>query len=232
MHLIATIAMICAISSPCFAQDDAAAPELKTTKDKVSYAIGRNIGRNIKAQDLDLDPQILASAIAAVLADQPSALTDDEMTAAFAALQEEQAKKRAAMAEANKAAGAKFLAENAKKEGVKVTASGLQYKVIREGTGPSPKKSSTVTTHYRGRLLDGEIFDESYAGESPEPSEDPRSFGVSQVIPGWTEALQLMKVGGKIQVYVPGDLAYGPQGRPGIPPNSVLIFDVELLNVK
>ena len=234
MRLTALLALICITAASAVAQDDAgaAAPELKTLKQRVSYAIGVNIGRNLQQQEVDVDPQILAQAIATILADQPSALSNAEMQEVFTAMQEEQAKMRAAAGEAAKAAGEKFLAENAKKEGVKVTKSGLQYKVIRPGTGQKPTKSNTVSTHYRGRFIDGKVFDQSYEGDAPVATDEPVSFGVTQVISGWTEALQLMQVGAKYQLYIPSDLAYGPQGRPGIPPNSTLVFDIELLNVK
>ena len=234
MRFIALLTLACVTASSAIAQDDkeAPAPELKTLKQRVSYAIGINIGRNLQRENMDIDPQILAKAIATVLADQPSALSDTEMREVFAALQAEQAKMRDAEGKANKEVGEKFLAENAKKEGVKVTKSGLQYKVIRPGTGQKPTKSDTVSTHYRGRFINGKVFDQSYEGDAPAAGDDPVSFGVTQVISGWTEALQMMQVGAKYQLYIPSDLAYGPQGRPGIPPNSTLVFDIELISVK
>lgn len=123
-----------------------------------------------------------------------------------------------------KTAGEKFLAENAKKPGITVRPSGLQYKVLKEGTGAKPAKTATVTTHYRGKLIDGSEFDSSYSRN------EPTSFGVTQVIPGWTEALQLMPIGSKWELYIPSNLAYGPSGIPGvIPGNSVLVFEIELL---
>ena len=115
---------------------------------------------------------------------------------------------------------------------MKVTKSGLQYIVIKEGTGPVPKLTSIVTTHYRGRLIDGSIFDNSYEGDAPTAEDTPASFGVTQVIKGWTEALQMMKVGSKYRLFLPSELAYGENGPPGIGPNSVLVFDIELLAAK
>jgi len=122
-------------------------------------------------------------------------------------------------------AGAKFLEENKKKSGIKTTASGLQYEVLKEGPGPIPKESDTVKVHYRGTLIDGSEFDSSYKRNAP------AEFSVAGVIKGWTEALKMMKVGSKWKLYVPSELAYGPQDSPGIPANSVLIFEVELLEI-
>jgi FKBP-type peptidyl-prolyl cis-trans isomerase FklB len=150
-------------------------------------------------------------------------MTEKECQAAMVELQQIQMSK---IANKNKREGATFLADNAKKEGVKTLPSGLQYKVIREGKGATPRSADAVTTHYRGTFLDGAEFDSSYRRN------EPATFPVKGVIKGWTEALQLMKVGDKWQLYVPSDLAYGPQGRDEIPPNATLIFDIELLDVK
>ena len=141
-------------------------------------------------------------------------------------LQAQRQEKSKKEGEENKTKGDQFLAENKKKEGVQTTASGLQYKIITKGTGPIPKPDDTVKTHYRGTLIDGTEFDSSYKrGE-------PVTFGVNGVIKGWTEALLMMPVGSKWQLFIPSDLAYGPSGRPGIPPNSTLLFDIELISIE
>lgn len=207
-------------------------PKLETAKDKVSYQIGFQIGNNIKRQGLDIDPKILAEGVAAALAGKKPALTPEEAEAAFAAMDEQLQKERAELAGKNLEAGKKFLEENKAKDGIKVTKSGLQYKVIKEGTGATPKKTSTVSTHYRGTLINGTVFDNSYEGEAPTEADKPVSFPVDKVIAGWTEALQLMKVGAKYRLFIPSDLAYGENGPPTIGPNSVLIFDIELIDVK
>ncbi|MBL8819468.1 MAG: FKBP-type peptidyl-prolyl cis-trans isomerase [Planctomyces sp.] len=210
------------------AQDEG--PKLESARDKASYQIGFQIGSNIKRQGLDLDAKVLAEGVAAALAGKKSIVTPQEAEAAFAAMDAELQKKRDEKAKMNLDAGKKYLEENKAKEGVKVTKSGLQYKVIKEGTGAAPKKTSKVSTHYRGTLIDGTVFDSSYEGEVPTDNEEPVSFGVTQVIPGWTEALQLMKVGSKYRLYIPSELAYGENGPPTIGPNSVLIFDLELID--
>jgi len=206
--------------------------ELKEARQKSSYAIGMDIGSNFKKQDLDIDMKALAAGIADTVAGKPQ-LTDAE---AKAALNEFRTQMMAKMetkqkvdAEKNTIAGETFLAANAKKEGVKTTASGLQYKVLKagDGKGKTPKSNDTVKVHYHGTLVDGSVFDSSV--ERGEPA----IFPVDQVIPGWTEVLQLMKEGDKWQVYIPGKLAYGAQSpSPKIGPNSTLIFDVELLSIE
>lgn len=206
------------------------APKLETTKDKASYAIGFNIGRDLKRQGLDLDPKIIAEGIAASIAGKESALTEEQIAEVFAALREEMAAKEAKKGETNLANGKKFLEENKAKEGVKVTKSGLQYLVIKEGDGAVPTKASTVSTHYRGTLVDGTKFDSSYDGKEPVEGDAPVSFGVTQVIKGWTEALQLMKVGSHYRLFIPSELAYGENGPPSIGPNQALIFEIYLLS--
>ena len=206
--------------------------ELKDVKQKVSYAIGMDIGNNFKRQDVEIDPKLLAAGIADALAGKTK-LTDEQAKEAIMAFQVEmRAKMEAKQKEAgekNVKEGEKFLADNAKKEGVKTTASGLQYKVLKAGKpdGKSPKGNDTVKVHYHGTLIDGTVFDSSVQrGE-------PATFGVGEVIPGWTEVLQLMKEGDKWQVFIPSKLAYGPRGfPPQIAPNSTLIFDVELLSIE
>jgi FKBP-type peptidyl-prolyl cis-trans isomerase FklB len=206
--------------------------ELKDTKQKISYAIGMDIGSNFKRQELDVDAKALAAGIADTLAGKTQ-LTDAEAKQVITEFRTQMmAKMEAKQKEAgdkNVKDGEKFLAENSKKEGVKTTASGLQYKVLKAGKpdGKTPKATDTVKVHYHGTLIDGTIFDSSVQrGE-------PATFPVDGVIPGWTEVLQLMKEGDKWQVYIPSKLAYGPRGAgPQIGPNSTLIFDVELLSVE
>lgn len=202
---------------------------LESQKDKVSYAIGLDIGKNLKAQEIEADPANIARGIKDALSDAKPLLTDEQIREIFTAFQAELQTKRAERmkvdGEKNLKAGAAFLEENKAKEGVKTLPSGLQYKEITPGTGATPKDSDTVTTHYKGTLIDGTEFDSSYKrGE-------PATFPVNGVIKGWTEALQLMKEGAKWQLFIPAELAYGEQGRPSIPPNSVLIFDIELVKV-
>ena len=196
-----------------------------------SYAIGRNIGMNLKQQDLQLDTEQLLKGMKDALAGQPSLLTDAEMEQTLGALQQEmQAKQQATTAAAGaKAAkeGEAFLAANAAKPGVVTLPSGLQYKVVTAGTGKKPAATDTVVVHYRGTLTDGTEFDSSYKRNQP------AKFKVNQVIPGWTEALQLMPVGSKWQLVIPAKLAYGERGAGGaIPPNSVLVFEVELQGIE
>ncbi|QDT30749.1 Peptidyl-prolyl cis-trans isomerase Mip precursor [Gimesia panareensis] len=204
--------------------------QLKDQKQKVSYGIGFNLGQNLMRDNLDLDPQILAKGIIDAMTKQKPQMTEDEIRATLLAFQEQLRKdaqtKMEKAAQANVAKGKKFLADNAKKEGVKTTKSGLQYKVIKSGKGKTPKLTDEVTTHYRGTLIDGTEFDSSYKRKQP------ATFPVNRVIGGWTEALQLMKEGDKWQLFIPSDLAYGERGSgPDIGPNEVLIFDIELLKV-
>ena len=204
---------------------------LKDDKDKVSYAIGLNIGKSMKQEGLDINPDVLAAAMKDVFAGAKTQLTDEEVQAVMQDFQKKMMAKQAAVRDEglgkNKAEGEKFLADNKKKEGIKTTASGLQYKVITDGKGKTPKATDTVKTHYRGTLINGTEFDSSY--KRGEPAE----FPVNGVIKGWTEALQLMKEGAKWQLYIPSDLAYGERGAgKDIGPNSTLIFDIELISVK
>ena len=180
---------------------------LKTEKEKLSYAIGMNIGESMKKDSLDIDATVLSRAIKDALTGSKLAMTDAEAKAVMDSFRAEMMKKQqakaAAAGDANKLAGQKFLAANKSKEGVVTLPSGLQYKIIKEGTGPKPTASDTVVTNYRGTLIDGTEFDSSYKrGE-------PATFPVGQVIKGWTEALQLMPVGSKWELFVPSELAYG-----------------------
>lgn len=206
--------------------------ELKDAKQKSSYAIGMDIGANFKKQDLDIDMKALAAGIADTVAGKAQ-LTEAESKAALDEFRTRMMAKMEAKqkvdAEKNTKDAEVFLAANAKKEGVKVTASGLQYKILKagDGKGASPKPTDTVKVHYHGTLTDGTVFDSSVdRGE-------PISFPLNGVIPGWTEGLQLMKVGDKFQFVIPGKLAYGERSpSPKIGPNATLIFDVELLAIE
>jgi len=201
----------------------------KTEQDKVSYIIGTQIAQSIKKQGVEVNLEPLMLGLQDVLEGNTLKLTKAETQKVFAAFQQrmraKQEAERKIQADENLAKGKAFLEANKTKEGVKVLPSGLQYKVIKEGTGEIPTADDKVKTHYRGRLLDGTEFDSSYKRNQP------AEFPVKGVIKGWTEALQLMKTGAKWELYIPADLAYGERGRPSIPPNSVLIFEIELLEI-
>jgi FKBP-type peptidyl-prolyl cis-trans isomerase FklB len=198
-------------------------PQLKDLKDKASYSIGLNIGMNFKKQNVDLNPDALLAGVKDAIGSKKPALSETEVREVMNTWSKELAEKQKTMADKNAADGKKFLEENKKKEGVKTTASGLQYKSVKEGTGPQPKATDTVTVDYRGTLIDGTEFDSSYKrGEAA-------TFPLNGVIKGWTEGLQLMKVGSKYQFFIPSELAYGARAMgPDIAPNSTLIFEVEL----
>jgi len=204
---------------------------LKTEKDKVSYIIGTDIAKNLKKQGIDIDPDMLFKGLKDAFTEQKLALSDSEIQQVMMAFQQEmmakQSEKAGEIAEKNQKEGAEFLAANKKKDSVITLPSGLQYKVLVEGSGKMPAINDTVTTNYRGTLIDGTEFDNSYKrGE-------PATFPVRGVIPGWTEALQHMKVGAKWLLFVPSGLAYGEQGAgQTIGPNATLIFEVELLSIK
>lgn len=205
---------------------------LTTQKDKASYAIGLNIGRSMRKDDVDIDPNLLLRGMKDGLADARPLLTDDEAKATMVALQADLRAKHEAKVEleaaTNKKEGDAFLAENKTKEGVVTLPSGLQYKVLVEGTGPKPTATDTVVCNYKGMLLDNTEFDSSYKrGE-------PATFPVTGIIKGWTEALELMPVGSKWQLFIPPDLAYGARGGAGggIGPNATLVFEVELMSIK
>lgn len=204
---------------------------LKTQKEKASYALGMNIGTSLHKQDLPIDPALVSRGLRDAMAGGKMLMTEDEMKAALQQLrgqvQEQQAAKAHAEGEGNRKAADAFLAANKSKEGVKTLADGLQYKVLKEGTGPKPSATDTVSVNYRGMLIDGKEFESSYKEGKPV------TFPVNGVIKGWTEALQMMPVGSKWQLYIPPDLAYGDNPRPGglIKPGDALIFDVELLSI-
>ena len=204
---------------------------LKTQKDKLSYAIGMNVGKSLHRDGVDVDTAILMRALKDGLADAKPLMTDEEAKAAIVTLQNDlrkkQEEKTAIAGEANKKEGAEFLEVNKTKDGVVTLPSGLQYKVLTPGTGPTPKATDSVVCNYRGNLINGKEFDSSYKRGQP------ATFQVNGVIKGWTEALQLMPVGSKWQLFVPAELAYGAQQRgPDITPNSTLIFEVELLSIQ
>ena len=226
-RLIICLGALC-IASLGLAEDK---PQLKDQKDKASYSIGYDIGTTFKKQNIELNTDAFIAGMKEGLSGKEASMTKEDREKTLEAFQKEMMEKQAAAskeaASKNLAEGEKFLAENKKKEGVKTTASGLQYKVLKEGTGPTPKETDTVVTNYRGTLLDGTEFDSSYKRN------EPASFPVNRVIKGWTEALQLMKVGSKYQLFIPAGLAYGERGAGrDIGPNATLIFEVELLSIK
>lgn len=199
--------------------------------DKLSYALGMSMGHNFKGTGIKtLNSADFAAGVASVYDGVKPEMTFDEakriVNEYFAKLEAEMQAEAAKQGEVNRKNGEAFLSENAKREGIKVTESGLQYEVLESGKGDSPKASDNVEVHYTGKLIDGTVFDSSVERGVP------ASFGVTQVIPGWVEALQLMHEGDKWRLYIPSDLAYGPNGAGGvIGPNMSLIFDVELLRV-
>ncbi len=208
---------------------------LKTEMDKVSYAIGVQLGQSFKQQEIEISIEPLMRGLRDSMAGKKLALAQDEMQKVMMSFQQrmmaKQMERQKVEAAKNLAAGKAFLAANGTKKGVKVLPSGLQYKVIKKGTGKTPTANDKVKTHYRGTFIDGTEFDSSYK------SNQPVEFPVKGVIKGWTEALQLMKEGAKWELYIPANLAYGEQGKrgirgkQGIPANSTLIFEIELLEV-
>ncbi len=206
-------------------------PTLKDQKEKISYIIGMDIGANLKKQSIDIDADIVARGIKDGLSGAKPLLSQQEAREVMTAFEKEmKARQEAAQkvaGEKNKKEGEIFLAENKKKEGVKTLPSGLQYKVIKPGSGKKPAATDTVTTHYRGTLINGTEFDSSYRRGKP------ATFPVSGVIPGWTEALQLMEEGAKWQLFIPPNLAYAERGAGQvIGPHTTLIFEVELISIQ
>jgi FKBP-type peptidyl-prolyl cis-trans isomerase FklB len=197
-----------------------------TQQEKISYIIGRDMATNLKKQGIEIEAESFTKGLKEVLAGQPSSLSQEEVQQAMMQLQQEMTQKQGAQGSENQKEGEAFLAQNKNKEGVQTLPSGLQYQVLKEGTGKSPSASDKVTTHYHGTLIDGTVFDSSYERGQP------ATFPVNGVIAGWTEALQLMKEGAKWRLFIPSDLAYGSQGAgDAIGPNTALIFDVELISV-
>lgn len=240
--LITTLCAAALLCGPATGQDDPNRPKpappgaaqpgagkadgLDTAQKKVSYAIGRNVGNNLAAQLQDIDTAALLKGIHDALSEVESPLTDEQIQAAFTEYQKAMEAKAAQAAEQGQKASEEFLAANKKKQGVKTTQSGLQYQVIKEGTGAAPKENSIVKVHYHGTLPSGKVFDSSV------DRKEPATFPLNRVIDGWTEGLQLMKVGGKYRFFIPPDLAYGERGSgPDIGPNQALVFDVELLDI-
>ena len=224
MQRFIIVIAVLSLASIGFGEDK---PQLKDLKDKVSYGVGLNVGTNFKKQGQDLNPDALLAGLKDGMSGKQPAMSETEMQQTMEAWSKQMEEKQKAAGEKNIAEGAKYLAENKSKSGVKTTASGLQYKVLKEGTGAQPKESDTVSVNYRGTLINGTEFDSSYKRGQP------ATFPVNGVIKGWTEALQLMKAGSKYQLFIPSSLAYGERAAgPDIAPNSTLIFEVELLEVK
>jgi FKBP-type peptidyl-prolyl cis-trans isomerase FklB len=213
------------------ASKSAGVTTLKTQKEKFSYALGLNLGTSLHKQSVDVDPNIVAQGLKAALAGGKTLMTPEEAQAALTAVQndlrQKQMEKMKVAGDANKKEGETFLEANKAKEGVVTLPSGLQYKILKAGTGPKPTASDTVVCNYRGTLINGKEFDSSYKRGQP------ATFPVGGVIKGWTEALQLMPVGSKWQLFIPSSLAYGERGAGGdIGPDSTLIFEVELMSIQ
>ncbi|MGD0883557.1 MAG: FKBP-type peptidyl-prolyl cis-trans isomerase [Thermodesulfovibrionales bacterium] len=229
MRLLLTALLgICLLASLAQAADQAA---LKDSKDKLSYSIGVDIGHRLKGQSIDVDPDILAKGIKDIFTGGKLLLTEQEVRDTLTTFQKDmiakQKERAKVLGEKNKKEGEAYLEANRKKKGVKVLPSGLQYKVITEGKGKTPKATDTVTVNYKGTLIDGTEFDSSYK------KGQPATFPVNKVIPGWTESLQLMKEGSKWQIVVPPALAYKEMGAGNmIGPDATLIFEIELISVK
>lgn len=217
VRLIMTL-VVALSASQASAQGKAAKPtELKTTRDKASYSFGMMIGSNLKKQGVDLDVNLLVQGIREATGDGKTLLSEEDAGTAIQAFEKDVAAKKLQESK-------DFLLANKKRPGVKSTASGLQYKVLKAGKGPKPLAADSVTVVYRGTFVNGNEFDSSQG--------KPFTIGVADVIPGWQEALQLMEVGSKWQLFIPSELAYGDQGQPPIGPNATLVFDLELLKTE
>ena len=217
------------LAIPAYAAEEKPAQEpvkLENETQKISYTIGVQTGQGLKAGGIEIDVDTFVRGIQDVLAGREPVLSPEEMRQVMMDLQQRMMAKMQEQSAKNLADGEAFLEENKNKPGVKVLPSGLQYKVLKEGAGRSPNATDTVKAHYRGTLLDGTEFDSSYKRN------EPTEFAVNRLIPGWTEALQLMKEGAKWELYIPAKLAYGQRGAPPrIPPNSALVFEMELLEI-
>lgn len=226
-YIAAVILSVGFLFNICFAGEK---PELKNLKDKESYSLGYQFGQSMKAQGVEIDLDVYSSGIQDALGGSTPLLSQEEVQKTVSDLQKRvMAAKQKALkqtSDKNLAEGRAFLEENGQKEGVKTLPSGLQYKILTEGSGKMPKATDEVTVNYKGELLDGTEFDNSYKRGAP------AVFRVDKIIRGWTEALQLMKEGAKWQLFIPPDLGYGERGAGPVPPDSVLIFEVELVSVK
>jgi len=227
-YFLITLLSVAFLSSVCYADEKL---DLKDQKDKESYSLGYQFGQNLKSQGVEINLDIYTSGIRDALGGKEPQMSQEEIRATIGELQKRvmaaRQKELKEKAEKNLAEGKVFLDENKKKEGVKTLPSGLQYKVLVEGSGKTPKATDTVTVHYRGTLINGSEFDSSYK------KGQPSTFQVNGVIRGWSEALQLMKGGSRWQLFIPPELAYGERAAGlQIPPHSALIFEVELISIK
>ena len=227
-YVLTTILSIGFLFGICFADEKL---ELKDQKDKESYSLGYQFGQNLKTQGVDINPDVYTSGLRDALGGKDVRMSQEEIRAAISEVQKRimtaKQKELKEQADKNLAESKAFLEENKKKEGIKILPSGLQYKVLAEGSGTTPNKTDTVTVHYRGTLINGTEFDSSYKRGKPQ------TFKVDSVIRGWTEALQLMKEGAKWQLFIPPELAYGERGAGStIGPNATLIFEIDLLTIK
>ena len=221
---VSLIALVLAVQLPVHAEDP---KPITTNADKFSYGIGLQIGQQLLKQGLSgVDAGVIALAIEDVLKGKDLRVSKEEMQVAATAYQNELNAEKLAAGDKNMAAGEQFLKENSSREGVVVLDSGVQYRIVKPGTGDSPTETDTVVVHYRGRLLNGSEFDSSYGRGQP------AELGVGQVIPGWQQALQMMPVGSTWEVWIPASLAYGSQGAGSIGPNETLHFDIELIKIK
>jgi FKBP-type peptidyl-prolyl cis-trans isomerase FklB len=227
-YFLITLLSVAFLSSVCYADEKL---DLKDQKDKESYSLGYQFGQNLKSQGVEINLDIYTSGTRDALGGKDSLMSQEEIRATIEELQKRvmaaRQKELKEKAEKNLSESKAFLEENKKKEGIKTLPSGLQYKILVEGSGKTPKSTDTITVHYRGTLINGSEFDSSYK------KGQPSTFQVKSVIRGWSEALQLMKGGSRWQLFIPPELAYGESAGGGqIPPNSTLIFEVELISVK
>jgi FKBP-type peptidyl-prolyl cis-trans isomerase FklB len=225
-RLAAAVALVGLVLTGCDSQTSEMT--LETPAQKASYGIGLNMGKSLAQEGMDdLDSNAVAQGIEDAIGKKEQRLKDEELIEAFAFLQKRAEERMVALNDESAKAGKKFLEDNAKREGVTTTASGLQYEVVTKADGAQPKATDVVTVHYEGKLTDGSVFDSSVERGSP------IDLPVSGVIPGWVEGLQLMHVGEKYKLYIPSELAYGEQSpTPAIPANAVLVFDLELIAIK